>query len=185
MATIPNQVRSIDAFSDSRFSSVFNRLSRIVTAGNDVILFPNSSYQFSIFSPLVLRITPGICIKDDVLVHTVSNFDLDFTDADNFVDPNVILAGAPTSYYIVLEYRYARTLPAPKAVYKIVKDITAYYTPYKHRYVFLGQVDISYDSGLGEYYISSFAYTSNIHVEDTRPYAEGGLLSIDGGWIVE
>ena len=184
MPTAPTQERSVDPYSDNRFSSVINRLTRIVSGGNDMILYPQQSFTLTQNSWKSVTINPGICIKDDVLIHIQESFLLDFDDNDYYVDE----AGAMNSdgsYYIVLQYFYSRSLPSPSAYLRIIRDITNLYTPYTNRYIFLGSAQVFYDSGQTRYELETDAlsYEDPNNSSMYRPEAPGGWLDFDGGEI--
>jgi len=143
----PVQERAVDPYSENRYSSVINRLSRIVTYGQDIILYPFQSFGLTRVDENIVRVGPGVCVKDDVLIHIKESFDLDFSYNDYYVDDSGDM-DAVGYYYIVLQYFYARSLPAPKAWIKIIRDIDGLYKAgtYSDNYIFLGTAHIIYDS---------------------------------------
>lgn len=155
----PVQERSVDPYSDNRFSSVINKLSRTITNGTDVILFPeesfNTTYSYvdGTSSYHILYIDHGLCIKDDVLVHvTEDDYAVDFNDNNFYVDT---VPGMDTTgwYYLVLYYNYSRKFPSPKAYYMIIKDPATYYVGNEDAYIFLNAVRVRYNSTLTRYEI--------------------------------
>ena len=178
----PRQVRSIDAFNENRFSSVINRFTRLLTGvgGTDVILFSNTSFHLTADSTSVncVNVAPGLCIKDDVMIQCTDDFSLDFSDATNYVDAvgGMIATG---TYLVVLQYTYARTLPTPKAIYKIIRDINGYYIGSEYKYILIGVVTVAFDGS--DYYISAIADESGTY---PRPVIDtSSLLAVDGGVI--
>jgi len=144
MPVAPTQERSVDPYSNNRFSSVINRLTRVVTGGKDIIIFPNTSFRIrksedpeKQYTNIV--ISSGVAVKDDVLIHiTQEDYELDLTNNDNYVDKD----GGMTSagfYYIVLYYVYATRYPHPNAYYKVIRDISLF-DPERH--LFLGGIEI-------------------------------------------
>ena len=180
---VPRQVRSTDAFSENRFSSVVNRLSRIITAGENTILFPYDSFLLTLDATSCqdITISPGLGIKDDVLVQITENTILDCDSTSNYID---VVGGLTESrrYMIVLEYTYARTLPAPQAIYKIIRDIENIYVGNESKYLMIGLFDVEYDAILLRYYIT------HVYIETSeypREVLVGDFAVIDGGDITE
>lgn len=117
----PTQERSIDPFS-SYNSDVFNKFTRIATGGNDGIL---SSHAIEIVedstSPhTYVVISPGICFKDDVMISITESFRVNFNDA-SFYESGSTIFDESGYYYILLEYVYAKSKPAPQASIHILK----------------------------------------------------------------
>lgn len=182
----PTQERSVDPISDNRFSSVINRFSRILTNGMDVILFPNQSFKFEIVDWNKLLVKNGICIKDDVFIHITEDFNLMLDDNEYYIDDT----GDMTSdgyYYIVLQYFYARSFVAPKAYIRIIRDKAIHFLPYQSRYIFLGCLDIHYNSLQLRYEINpnnGIFYYDPENPTIKRPESENSWLYIDGGEIL-
>lgn len=174
--TAPAQERSVDPYSNRRFSSVFNRITRVASTGIDVILFPQQSFLVTKLNWREISVDPGLCVKDDVLIHVTETFYMDLTDNDYYVDDT----GAMTSaayYYIVLQYLYARSLPAPKAWIKVIRDLSALYTGHEHQYIYLGSVLTIWNATESRYEISTAQH--NVPIE--RPVVTGNWMIIDGG----
>jgi len=115
---IPTQTRSVDPYA-SYNSNVVNALTRMLSNGNDVIL---SSFPIRVESltSTTARVSEGKCIKDDVLIE-IEQIDIDFADVDFYVVPAGSAFLEDGMYYVVLEYSYAKTKPAPIASIKIIK----------------------------------------------------------------
>ncbi len=184
MPTAPTQERSVDPYSNNRFSSVINRLTRVVTGGKNAIIFPGTSFRIQKsedpekeFTSIV--ITSGVAVKDDVLIHiTQDDFELDLTDESNYIDQD---GGLDTAgfYYIVLYYFYARRYPHPQAYYKILKN-TNLFDP--TRYLFIGGIYIIEENG--DYiidWINSPKYVDPSNPNVRREGFEISLECIDGG----
>jgi hypothetical protein len=172
----PAQQRSVDPYSNRRFSSVFNRITRVASAGSDIILFPNQSFRLSRLNWKEVKVESGVCVKDDVLIHVTEDFYIDFSDNDYYVDDT----GAMTSaayYYVVLQYLYARSLPAPKAWIKVIRDITSLYTGHEHQYIYLGSVLTIWNGSESRYEVSTVYHNTPIE----RPIATGNWMLLDGG----
>jgi len=174
--TAPAQERSIDPYSNRRFSSVFNRITRVASTGTDVILYPTQSFKLTKMNWKEVKVETGICVKDDVLIHITEDFYIDFSNNNYYIDET----GAMTStdyYYIVLQYLYARSLPAPKAWIRIIRDIAALYTGHEHQYIFLGAALIVWNGTESRYEISAVYHNTPIK----RPVAAGNWMVLDGG----
>ena len=147
--TPPEQVRSVDANEQDRFSSTLNRFTRIYTGGTDALLYSGDS--FNITSPvldgsgyvtedstgdMLVTFSSGLALKDDVLIHvTEENASVDFTDNSHYLDqtPGRLTTGW---YYILLWYNYTREYEPPKAYYRILRESSLFET-YQTNYLFL------------------------------------------------
>lgn len=180
--TPPSQFRSVDPYAENRWSSVINRISRIVTGGSDIIFFPESSFLFTRKDDDNITISSGYCVKDDVAIHVYASTDVDFSESDNYLDTT----GGMTQtgwYYVVAWYVYHRQYPAPKLYYRIIKDRTIL-TTYSDNWIFLGAVNVI-DDGLGGYKIDPSElwkyYYDPVDPTITRPFIEWDTIVIDGG----
>jgi hypothetical protein len=120
-SSIPTQARAVDPFS-SYHSNTVNRLTRMLTEGNDVLL-SRSSLEVTADSTSPVDhviVSPGVIFKDDVMINVSEEFRLDFTDSDHYASFG---AGFNESgyYYVCLEYNYVKSKPAPVATIKIIK----------------------------------------------------------------
>jgi hypothetical protein len=117
----PSQIRAIDPFA-SYNSNTVNILTRMVTGGSDVLFSPNPiDVTYDTTSPTqAVVVTPGGAFKDDVWVQITANHRVDFNKSFNY---NNFGSGFNEEgyYYIVLEYTYQKSKPAPKASIKIIK----------------------------------------------------------------
>jgi len=121
MSNIPSQDRAIDPFAEYN-SNVHNKLTRILSQGTNCLVSRNSLNVIvdSTTPATFVEVVSGIAIKDDVMVQVTANHRVDFDDTTNYVTA----AGGMNEtgwYYIVLEYTYAKSRPAPQARIKIVK----------------------------------------------------------------
>lgn len=121
MSSKPSQTRTIDPFAPYN-SNVANRLTRMLTQNDNVLLSRNSlSLIQDSTSPLTAVIVrTGSVFKDDVLIEVTTNHQVDFLDLTNYIQPG---AGFDEIgyYYVVLEYTYVKSRPAPDADIKILK----------------------------------------------------------------
>ena len=115
---VPTQSRSVDPYA-SYNSNIVNALTRIVSNGNDCIL-NGSKITATIDSTSSISLSSGRCIKDDVLIE-IDSIVVDMTDEDFYVSPSTGFWGDDGYYYIVLEYTYTKSKPAPIAYIKVVQ----------------------------------------------------------------
>ena len=141
----PEQVRTVDPYSEERFTSTLNRFTRIFTGGLDYLLLEETSFKFTTAndatSDTFVAFTDGLAIKDDVLLHMTQDGGdngVDFAVDEYYLDeiPGMITNGW---YYIVLYYNYDRSYPPPKAYYRILRDTSIFQT-YQSNYLFLAAV---------------------------------------------
>jgi len=120
-SSIPAQTRAVDPFASFNSDTV-NQLTRMVSKGNDGLTSPRSIDVISdTTSPLdTVVVTPGTIYKDDVLISITANHRVDFTDEDQYVSFGAGFNEAGY-YYIVLEYTYQKSRPAPQSRIKILK----------------------------------------------------------------
>ena len=182
--TAPVQERAVDPYSGNRYSSIINRLSRIVTNGQDVILYPFQSFSLTRVNDTTVTVGPGVCVKDDVLIHIKESFTLDFDDNDYYID-EIGDMESEGYYYIVLQYFYARSLPAPKAWIRLIRDTSGLYDTgnYADRYIFLGAAHVIFDTV--NYVLDddpNCLFTTDPEDSSiTRPTTTGNWLFVDGG----
>ena len=118
-SSIPAQTRAVDPFASFNSDTV-NQLTKMVTRGDDGLTTQNSlDIIADTTSPLDhVIVNPGTIYKDDVLITVTNQWTVDFTDSDQYI------SGSPLSqigyYYVVLEYTYQRSRPAPQARIKIL-----------------------------------------------------------------
>ena len=120
-SSIPNQTRAVDPFA-SYNSSTVNQLTEMVTRGENGLTDYNAlqvtSDSTAPFTQSVVSV--GTIYKDDVMVTLTAPHVVDFTDPLHYVSFGAGFNEAGT-YYIVLDYTYAKSRPAPQARIKILK----------------------------------------------------------------
>lgn len=112
------QERAVNPFRSNESNAV-NRLTRILTLGNNYVLEPE---KCALIDYKTVRVLATHYIKDDVYIHFKQDFDLDFTDIDNYyslTDRGMNRAGI---YYVVLHYVFVESIPFPIAKIKILKN---------------------------------------------------------------
>jgi len=144
MANIyPGQTRTIDPYA-SYNSNVANRLTRMVTGGNNC-LFSTHTIEVELDATSITHVTvsSGQCFKDDVIVQLSESTSLDFESSDSYVE----YGGGFNEegyYYVVLDYEYVKAKPAPQAALKIIKP-SQVNTHFTSRYLFLKAVRVTYN----------------------------------------
>lgn len=153
---IPVQQRAVDPFSSYHSDNV-NRISRIITSGEDRIirttdLLPTYASSNSI------KISDGVAVKDDVTLHIKNNSGIGFSviecdNSENYIPSST----SPTSNifefngyypsdtinsraYIVLKYKYLKQSTPPEVELMILKDPNDFD---EDLYMFLGMVYFS------------------------------------------
>lgn len=205
--TVPTQIRSVDPYADHRFSNTINRFNRIFTGGENTIM-PYDNVEFNLTKMTnqgvatpggagyptytwnankAVKIGPGLCIKDDVLIHIRHDAYLNFEDTDNYVGTGsgYNQFNATGKYFILLHYVYSRSIPAPQATYVIAKQRLEFLDN-RDKYIYLGTANIIASSG---YSIDTVELT-DIDENDNdalieRPNYKFVLPLVDGGEILE
>ena len=115
----PSQIRSVDPYASFNSNSI-NPITRVVSNGDDCILasLPIKSTKLS---DTVITCSPGKCIKDDVLIEILSELNVDFTNALDYVSSDTGYWNENGYYYLVLEYNYVKAKPVPEASIKIIQ----------------------------------------------------------------
>jgi hypothetical protein len=160
--TPPEQERAIDPFSQYRWSQNLNRLSRAVTGGRNAVHFADRSFKLTKMDWKTVTVDPGIAFKDDVLIHIKELVELDFTNNEYYIDPTGTMEAAGY-YYIVLQYYYNRSLPAPVALIRIIRDTALYYYPYETDLIFLGAAQVTFNVSESRFEINTIVTAVDIH----------------------
>jgi len=147
--TIPVQERSVDPYA-SYNSDIVNKLTRIITDGADCLIHPDPIDVIPNDSTSVI-VTEGNGIKDDVLIQ-VDDLQVNCDDADFFID-STSAWDSTGYYYVVLNYTYAKTRPAPYATIGLIKPAQRL-TSYDSRHLFLACLDVGPD-GVGGYQVDA------------------------------
>lgn len=122
MSSIPSQIRTIDSFAEYN-SNVANRLTRMLS-GNENVLMSANSLQATVdtTSPLTVAvIQSGMVFKDDVFIEITADHEVDFLDSSQYINPAGGILDQTGNYYIVLEYTYVKSRPAPVVNIKIIR----------------------------------------------------------------
>lgn len=121
-SSYPVQTRAVDPYA-SYNSNVVNQLTGIVTRGSNALDFYNSLQVIPDSTSVIdhVEVLPGIIYKDDMLIEITSSYRLNFDDLNSYIG----ITSSPISsidgiYYVVLEYTYVKSRPAPIAYIKIL-----------------------------------------------------------------
>lgn len=116
----PPQERMVDPFASYNSNEV-NRLTEVVGLGrNGMIGYP--SLQVSANDSTSVIVSKGYIIKDDVLIYiSESTHIVDFLDDTHYTDPTLPIPEVGYNY-VVLDYTYVKSRPAPEATIKILKN---------------------------------------------------------------
>jgi len=171
-STIPDQSRTVDPYA-SYNSNVVNNLTGIVTRGDNVLDYYNSLQVVSdSTSPTdTVVVQPGIAYKDSVLIEITSQHSVNFTDSDQYISPPAPLTPPDGVYYVVLQYTYAKSRPAPQASIKI---LTPSQTPTFANFtdlMFLKAVEIS-----GGVIAGLYDYDGDVQRQHVKTYASGDII---------
>ena len=141
---IPTQVRSVDPYA-SYNSDVVNKLTRMISDGNNILLMP-SAPTITQLSSSMIRVNAGKSIMDDVLIE-IEDINMDLNDLDFYLNPSEGLWQGAGYYYVILHYEYQRTSPPPSASVRIIKPIDhGMFDDTKH--LFLGVLNVNDPGGV-------------------------------------
>ncbi|MFW6001804.1 MAG: hypothetical protein ACOCQD_00530 [archaeon] len=189
--TVPKQERAVDPFGERRFTSQINRLTRMVTGGKDVVVYPDDSFILTKIDKRKFNVSTGVCIKDDVLIHFTEDLEINaFENTDFFLDdtPGVNDEGI---YYIVVQYNYARSLPPPKSYIRIIRNKNLY-SDNEDNLVFIGCFRVKKYPSVIEFYDPSSSLPSDPNEGDRyiasasgNGWTEDYIYQWDGTYWVE
>jgi len=116
-SSIPSQERVVDPFA-SYNSNIVNRLTEILSKGRNCLL-SSTDLRVTMNDSTSVIVNEGYAIQDDVLIHLTAQHKVDFYDIDHYTttDPYP----EPGYNYVVLDYSYAKSRPAPQASIKILR----------------------------------------------------------------
>lgn len=165
MAFFPTQTRAVDPYSELHSSNI-NKLSRILTRGNSVIM-KNRDFTVTRNSSTTLLVTPGECIIDDMHISISSTYAINIRMTNTLYLNNIIPTAVGT-YYFAIYYMYSKSRPAPKAGYVLLNPSELSNISSKN-YLFLAKVNIINSGGIA---ISSVENYDNLNVNAIRKYAD-------------
>lgn len=164
----PTQSRAVDPYSSYDSDNV-NRLTRVVSKGDDVI---SQGMETSLTDSTSVTVATGVVVKDDVMINFQQEAVIDFTDGDWFIEGTAAPVDATTYYYVVVDYQYAKSSPAPTADIKILKTRANYGSSYlflKCVYVEDGQPTLLYDYDPEDPSVCVSASSVQVQFVDTLP----------------
>ena len=117
MSNIPPQTRAVDPYASYDSSSV-NRLTRTVTDGMNGL---SNSYPIDVIIDSTSSVTlkQGILFKDDVVTQLSGDFIVNFSDVSFYRTPSAFNEAG--YYYVIAEYAYSKSRPAPMTSILILK----------------------------------------------------------------
>ena len=142
MANIyPIQTRSVDPYASYNSNSV-NRLTRMITRETNCL---HDIYSIDVeadsTAPLTFVVVKeGTAFMSDVYIKIDADFRVDFEDRDFYLDVNPF--NEDGYYYVVLDYYYVKSKPAPQASIKILKPSQRAILDTSSRYILLKVVDV-------------------------------------------
>jgi len=171
----PNQARAVDPFA-SYNSDTVNKFTRMLTYGENGIATP-ASCDVTLDSTSITQVIvkEGFVYMDDVWLNISSPHIVDFEDPDHYYDFGLGFDRAG-EYYIVLEYTFQKSRPAPHAEIKIVKpNQRSAYIPGRS-WLFLKSVTVE---GVGPFYITGVSDADPENLQNKRQY----IRSYAGGEV--
>jgi hypothetical protein len=154
-ASTPSQQRTVDPFS-SYGSNIVSKLTKVVTYDeegmanvNSLRVTDNPSDSTSVV------VSTGFAYKRAVrnsgaetfetLIHIDATGIVDFTNPDHYYNYDDLLSAPEHGYnYVVLNYVYSKSRPAPEATYQIIKPSQRSSFSTGGNWLFLACVDITY-----------------------------------------
>jgi len=189
-SSIPEQYRAVDPFA-SYNSNTVNQLTEMTSRAENVLDIPcGLDVILDSTSNTSVVVKPGYVYKDDVMIYVSEEHTVDFLDEDNYISYNLpdLIAG---NYYIVLEYTYIKSRPAPQANIKIVlpSQRNSYdYGNSSTSLVFLKSVDNVGAPSMVVNSVSDYDTDLGIYADNKRVYAKryaGSESSFDPSVHVE
>lgn len=165
------QERAVNPFRTNEANAV-NRLTRIITLGDDVILKDENIEQVDYKT---IKVKSNSYVKDDVYIQFDQDVDMDFTDEDNYisrVDKGMDREG---TYYLVLHYVYNESIPNPQATFTILKRKEEF----TQHSLLLAECIVVYNEELQRFEISEFITDECVYVYAMDLRKHGGSASQD------
>ncbi len=174
-SNIPAQLRTVDPYA-SYNSNVVNNLTGIVTRGSNVLDYYNSLQVISDSTAPLTQVTvlTGTVYKDDMLIEITAEHTVDFTDDNQYISPGISFSGEDGIYYLVLQYTYTKSRPAPQASIKILLPSQTSSFAASSDLVFLKAVD-----ALSGAIVALYDYDPNdttVQREYVRTYASNDII---------
>lgn len=177
-STVPTQERIVDPFA-SYNSNVVNKITQIVTQDSDGLLTTNSlQVALDSTSPTdTVVVSTGYIVKDDVVISITEDHQVNFDDPDNYISTGVWTQVG--YYYVVLDYTYVKSRPAPEASIKILKPTERSFLTTSSQYCLLKVVKVEF-GGLS-YQIANLYNSDPENTSNAREYLKyyaGSLVDL-------
>jgi hypothetical protein len=141
---VPTQIRTVDPYSSFESDNV-NKINRMITSGDDCLVYPNLPYV-EIITSNTIKVHGGNYVKDDVLIET-EDLAIDMNDGDYYLTGSAWASSG--TYYVVLKYTYQITSPVPSAQIQIIHPSgRAAFDADPSPYVFINALTVDTTSGL-------------------------------------
>jgi hypothetical protein len=141
---VPTQIRTVDPYSSFESDNV-NKINRMITTGDDCIVYPNLPYV-EIITSNTIKVHNGNYVKDDVLIET-EDLAIDMNDGDYYLTGSAWASSG--TYYVVLEYTYQAISPVPTAQIQIIHPSgRAAFDSDPSPYVFINAITVDSTAGL-------------------------------------
>jgi len=147
---VPAQTRAVDPYSSYQSNNI-NKLTRIISAGDDIILDQDPLLDVEIVDSTHIRVTPGSCIKDDVFISVDTEEIVDFGNPAHYEDDTSGVFPTAGIYYIALKYIYAKTKPSPTASIVIITpdQRSTLWVTFRENFLLLKALSVSGGGGSG------------------------------------
>jgi len=142
MSQYPNQVRTVDPFATYNSDTV-NKLTRMKTHGENVLENYMSARGTVVYPDATsIIISSGVVYKDDVRIELTDNTIVDFGNQDFYFN---FTSGFNEVgyYYVLLEYRYEKSRPAPRSKFVVLKPSQRTILEHSSNWVFLHAVQVT------------------------------------------
>jgi len=139
MSQYPVQVRTVDPFATYNSDTV-NKLTRIANHGEDALeSYSSLRCTLDATSKTIVHLSPGILYKDDMRIEISASTIVNFESAEFYENFG---AGFSESgrYYVLMEYLYQKSRPAPQAKIVILKPSQLSAFEFSDNWIFLNSV---------------------------------------------
>jgi len=171
-ASIPSQTRTVDPFA-SYDSDTVNKHTKMVTFDEEGMARINDLRVTEALDSTSVIVSTGFVYKDQVLIHMTGQGIVDFNNPDHYYDYDDPVASPQDGLnYIILNYVYVKSRPAPQASYQIVKQSQrGTYSP-GGSWIFLACVDISFAGGVSPPIVNAIYDFDPEDQDNKRPYVK-------------
>ena len=166
------QERAVNPFRSNESNAV-NRLTRIITLGDNVIL---KDKNLESIDYKTIKILANSYVKDDVYIQFDNDVNIDFTDEGNYYSLTDRGMNRPGTYYLTLHYVYNESIPNPIATFKILKNEEEL----TEQFILLCECKVVYNHADSRYEILSFdtKKAPYVNVQNLRENISNEFLSL-------